>query len=362
MSVASTENPQSDEKQNDTTLQPAEVSESSEAALVKLPDTVGDDVDIVDSPSSTDDRVALGDVDIVDSPSSPDDRVGDTLEKDTVEEEGDDESPGEIPVPVELGEFAIDNTEVNVIASSNEVSRSTSENNDESESFPDVSESARVEGDGESINDGDDEGDDEIEDLDDNEDLDGDESMAQEEKLLEEMLRLKLTTNSGAAAMLPPKQRIKLYQPRSKLEQFEDILIESQLLEQNISGLVKKSPLDYEKFDLDNMSLQEAINGMTDFDSSDAIFAEPGDDRPEVDQIDGEYVDANGGGGERDEAAAAVLAGGKGGFQNRLQDGFGGSLERHQPHTPRSQLHEGENTAARVEGSPPALPKIGGTN
>jgi hypothetical protein len=30
-------------------------------------------------------------------------------------------------------------------------------------------------------------------------------------------------------------QRIKLYQPKTKLEQFEDILIESQLLEQNLS-------------------------------------------------------------------------------------------------------------------------------
>jgi len=264
MSVASTENQHSDDTQNDQTLQPADVSESSEPSPER--------------------RESIGNVD-----NSPDDRVGDTLAKDN--NSVDSETPEEIPLPSDpVEEVAnIDVNEVNV--SSNEVSRGTSENNDESESFPDVSESARVEGDGESINDGDDEGDDDIEDL--TEDLNGDESMAQEEKLLEEMLRLKLTTNSGAAAMLPPKQRIKLYQPRSKLEQFEDILIESQLLEQNISGLVKKSPLDYEKFDLDNMSLQEAINGMTDFDTSDAIFAEPGDDRPEVDQVDGEYVDSN---------------------------------------------------------------------
>ena len=37
-----------------------------------------------------------------------------------------------------------------------------------------------------------------------------------------------------AGASLPPKQRIKLYQPRTKLEQFEDILIESQLLEASL--------------------------------------------------------------------------------------------------------------------------------
>ena len=36
---------------------------------------------------------------------------------------------------------------------------------------------------------------------------------------------------------LPPKQRIKLYQPRTKLEQFEDILLESQLLEANLPEL-----------------------------------------------------------------------------------------------------------------------------
>lgn len=95
------------------------------------------------------------------------------------------------------------------------------------------------------------------------------ESISREEKLLEEMLRLKLTVG-GASAMLPPKQRIKLYQPRSKLEQFEDILIESQLLDQAIPDLTG-SPLDYDKFELENLNL----NGITDFDTSDAIFAEP---------------------------------------------------------------------------------------
>jgi len=122
------------------------------------------------------------------------------------------------------------------------------------------------------------------------ESMDSHESITREEKLLEEMLRLKLVgSGSGASAMLPPKQRIKLYQPRSKLEQFEDILIESQLLDQNLPELGGVgAPLDYEKFDLENLSLQDAINGITDFDSSDAIFAEPDqetpDDRPEVDQ------------------------------------------------------------------------------
>ena len=61
--------------------------------------------------------------------------------------------------------------------------------------------------------------------------VDSQESLTREEKLLEEMLRLKLVgSGTGASnSMLPPKQRIKLYQPRSKLEQFEDILLESQL-------------------------------------------------------------------------------------------------------------------------------------
>ena len=49
---------------------------------------------------------------------------------------------------------------------------------------------------------------------------------------------MKLTSapEATAASLLPPKQRIKLFQPRTKLEQFEDILIESQLLEASLSG------------------------------------------------------------------------------------------------------------------------------
>ncbi len=36
------------------------------------------------------------------------------------------------------------------------------------------------------------------------------------------------------------------------------------------------APMDYEKFDLENRSLQDAISGITDFESSDLIFLEPG--------------------------------------------------------------------------------------
>lgn len=119
------------------------------------------------------------------------------------------------------------------------------------------------------------------------ESMDSQESITREEKILEDILRLKLVgSGSGASAMLPPKQRIKLYQPRSKLEQFEDILIESQLLDQNLPELGGVgAPLDYEKFDLENLSLQDAINGITDFEASDAIFeAEAENIEPEADQ------------------------------------------------------------------------------
>ena len=105
---------------------------------------------------------------------------------------------------------------------------------------------------------------------------DSQESLTREEKLLEDMLRLKLVgSGSGGTSnsMLPPKQRIKLYQPRTKMEQFEDILLESQLLDQNLPDF-GGAPLDYEKFDLESLSLQEALNGFTDYESTDAIFAE----------------------------------------------------------------------------------------
>ena len=85
--------------------------------------------------------------------------------------------------------------------------------------------------------------------------------------------------------MLPPNQRLKLYQPRTKLEQFEDILLESQLLDQNLPDL-GGAPLDYEKFDLESLSLQEALNGFTDYDSTDAIFADHKGDDMEGDNLD----------------------------------------------------------------------------
>ena len=53
----------------------------------------------------------------------------------------------------------------------------------------------------------------------------------------------------------------------------QDILIESQLLDQSLPDL-GGAPLDYEKYDIENLSLQDALNGITDFDSTDAIFAE----------------------------------------------------------------------------------------
>ena len=42
----------------------------------------------------------------------------------------------------------------------------------------------------------------------------------------EDMLRLRL--GSSSSSVLPSNQRFKLYQPKSKLDQFEDIFIESQ--------------------------------------------------------------------------------------------------------------------------------------
>ena len=119
--------------------------------------------------------------------------------------------------------------------------------------------------------------------------VDSQESLTREEKLLEEMLRLKLVGSGGgggaSTSLLPPKQRIKLYQPRTKLEQFEDILLESQLLDQNLPDL-GGAPLDYEKFDLESLSLQEALNGFTDYDTTDAIFADHKDNDDELDIAD----------------------------------------------------------------------------
>ncbi len=45
-------------------------------------------------------------------------------------------------------------------------------------------------------------------------------------------------------------------------------------------SLFLSAPMDYEKFDLENLSLQDAISGITDFESSDLIFLEPGTFNP----------------------------------------------------------------------------------
>ena len=84
-----------------------------------------------------------------------------------------------------------------------------------------------------------------------------------DERLLEELLRLKLTSLPGstgnsqvgvtidpsnpaalsasAASLLPLSKNKGLFQPRSKLEQFEDIIFESQLLEAALPELEGKS-------------------------------------------------------------------------------------------------------------------------
>ena len=86
---------------------------------------------------------------------------------------------------------------------------------------------------------------DEEEDDDDDEYDDEEEEDSQQERLLEELLRLRLSSlepsnsTTSASTDLPPNQRIQLYQPRTKLEQLEDILLESQLLEK--SGLFNNS-------------------------------------------------------------------------------------------------------------------------
>ena len=101
--------------------------------------------------------------------------------------------------------------------------------------------------------------------------LQGDNDWQKDEKLLEELFRLKLTSSAAvSSASLPPKQRIKLYQPRTKLEQFEDILIESQLLEATlpefeVAALAEAAGLSAADLDFDLM------DGF-DFEASDVIF------------------------------------------------------------------------------------------
>jgi hypothetical protein len=55
-------------------------------------------------------------------------------------------------------------------------------------------------------------------------------------------------------------------------------LINGKIGRRNIDGahVPCSVPLDYEKFDLENLSLQDAISGITDFESSDLIFQYPG--------------------------------------------------------------------------------------
>ncbi len=120
------------------------------------------------------------------------------------------------------------------------------------------------------------------------EDLDKDdvrETSPQEERLLEELIRLRLSSQPEAtASQLPPKQRIQLYQPRTKLEQLEDILMESQLLEQSgfTKGLEKAlataadtSPSSsiLDGLDLELLRQCGSIDSV-DFEVSDAIFDE----------------------------------------------------------------------------------------
>ncbi len=103
--------------------------------------------------------------------------------------------------------------------------------------------------------------------------LQSDNDWQKDEKLLEELFRLKLTSSAAVSnSSLPPKQRIKLYQPRTKLEQFEDILIESQLLEASlpeleVAALAEAAGLSAADLDLD------LIDGF-DFDASDVIFSD----------------------------------------------------------------------------------------
>ena len=92
----------------------------------------------------------------------------------------------------------------------------------------------------------------------------------EDEKLFEELLRLKLTSapDATAATLLAPSQRVKMFQPRTKLEQFEDILIESQLLD---------FPSEYPGTEAltvaDDLGALGA-SGLLDFDATDAIFNE----------------------------------------------------------------------------------------
>ena len=127
-----------------------------------------------------------------------------------------------------------------------------------------IEEIRRGSGDGASADDGDDE-----DDGDEEEEEDDSSASFQltpdDASLLEELLKMKLSNlPEAAASLLPPKSGggVKLFQPRSKLEQFEDILMESQMMK--LSGELR----------LPARAIDDDFGSVGfDFDASDAIFA-----------------------------------------------------------------------------------------
>jgi len=119
---------------------------------------------------------------------------------------------------------------------------------------------------------------------------------ASKESLLEDLARLRLsaTSESTATSHLPPKQRIKLYQPRTKVEQFEDILLESRMLdraglssslEDALAAVVSGDLLTEGADDVADVAGTAPLTvgqrlgllheyGVVDFEAADAIFSE----------------------------------------------------------------------------------------
>lgn len=100
-----------------------------------------------------------------------------------------------------------------------------------------------------------------------------------DERLLEELLRLKLTSlppDVATSSLLPVggvgAAGLNLFQPRNKLEQFEDILLESQLLEAALPE-VTGADANFESVGFD-------------FEASDAIFKDDDDIEEEVAEVD----------------------------------------------------------------------------